>query len=264
MTPLHLIVGAHERPVHPAVRRVTVADLRDALVRGYADFVAMPSHAVFLLLIYPLAAIFVGGLTLGYNILPLAYPLMAGVALIGPLAAIGLYEMSRRREAGLDADISHTFDVLEAPSFPAIALLGLLLTGLFLAWVAAAQAIYESFFGPKPPASLLRFVSGVLTTPNGWKLIVIGNAVGFVFALAAFVLSVVSFPLLVDRDVGVLTAVATSVRTVLGNPLTMAIWGLIVAGLLLLGTLPFLAGLAVVIPVLGHASWHLYRKAVQP
>lgn len=263
MTHLHIIAGADARPVHPAIRRIGIADLGDALARGYDDFSAMPSHALFLLLIYPLAAIFVGGLTLGYNILPLAYPLMAGVALIGPLAAIGLYEMSRRREAGLEADPSHAFDVLHSPSFPAIALLGLLLMAIFLIWVATAQGIYESLFGPLPPVSIKQFLHDVLTTPNGWKLIVIGNAAGFFFALTAFVLSVVSFPLLVDRDVGAAAAVMTSIRTVLANPATTAVWGLIVAGLLLLGSLPFLVGLAVVIPVLGHASWHLYRKAVQ-
>ncbi len=172
--------------------------------------------------------------------------------------------MSRRREAGLEADISHTFDVLRSPSLPAIALLGLMLLGIFLVWIGTAQALYQSLFGYLPPESLIAFVQNILTTPEGWKLIVFGNALGFVFALLAFVLSAISFPLLLDRDVGILCAISTSLRAFAKNPVTMAAWGLIVAGLLLLGSLPLFFGLAVVIPVLGHATWHLYRKVVVP
>jgi uncharacterized membrane protein len=264
MAHLHVVTGADEHLAHPTVRHITFSDLLDALKRGYADFSAMPSHALFLCLIYPVVAIFVAGLTMGFNTLPLAYPLMAGFALVGPIAAIGLYEMSRRREAGLEADISHTFDVLRSPSLPAIALLGLILLGIFLVWIGTAQALYQSLFGYLPPESLVTFVQNIFTTPEGWKLIVFGNALGFGFALLAFVLSAISFPLLLDRDVGILSAVSTSIRAFAKNPVTMAAWGLIIAGLLLLGSLPFFFGLAVVIPVLGHATWHLYRKVVVP
>jgi uncharacterized membrane protein len=264
MAHLHIIAGADGQLAHPAIRTITLADLWDALVRGYADFSAMPSHALFLCLIYPVVAIFVAGLTMGYNILPLAYPLMGGFALLGPLVALGLYEMSRRREAGLEADLSHAFDVVRSPSFPAIAAIGLLLMALFLTWVGIAHSIYQSLFGYLPPESLPQFLRTVLTTPEGWKLIMIGNAVGFAFALISFVLSVISFPLLLDRDVGVWAAIRTSVKAVIANPVSMMVWGLIVATLLLLGSLPLFVGLAVVIPVLGHATWHLYRKVLVP
>jgi uncharacterized membrane protein len=264
MAHLHVIAGAEARPAHPTIRKITISDLLDALVRGWADFSAMPCHVLFLCLIYPVVAFFVAGLTMGYNILPLAYPIMAGFAVIGPIAAIGLYEMSRRREAGLEADPSHAFDVLRSPSLPAIGALGLLLLVIFLTWIGIARQIYQSLFGYLAPESLPQFVSTVLTTPEGWKLIMIGNAVGFVFAVVSFVLSVVSFPLLLDRDVGAAAAIMTSLRAIAANPVTMAVWGLIVAGLLLLGSLPFFFGLAVVIPVLGHATWHLYRKVVVP
>lgn len=262
MAHLHVIAGADARVAHPTIHKITVSDLLDALARGWADFSAMPSHALFLCLIYPVVAVFIAGLTMGYNILPLAWPIVAGFALIGPLAAIGLYEMSRRREAGLEADPSHAFDVLYSPSLPAIAALGLLLLAIFLTWIGIAQQLYISLFGYLPPASLPQFVSNVLTTPEGWQLILIGNAVGFVFALLSFALSAVSFPLLLDRDVGLAAAITTSFRAIAKNPVTMIAWGLIVAGLLLLGSLPFFIGLAVVIPVLGHATWHLYRKLV--
>ncbi len=263
MAHLHIIAGADARMAHPTIRTISISDLFDALARGYADFSAMPSHALFLCLIYPVVAIVAAGVTMDYNILPLAWPLMGGFALLGPLAAIGLYEMSRRREAGLEADPSHAFDVLRSPSLPAIAMLGALLLAIFLTWVGTAQTIYQSLFGYLPPESFPRFFRNVVNTPEGWQLIMIGNAAGFLFAVVAFVLSVISFPMLLDRDVGVLAAITTSVRAVLANPITMGVWGLIVAGLLLLGSLPAFIGLAVVIPVLGHATWHLYRKIVQ-
>ena len=133
---------------------------------------------------------------------------------------------------------------------------------LFLAWIYVAREIYQSLFGVLPPESVATFTREVFTTEAGWKLIVYGNLAGFAFALVAFCISVISFPMLLDRDVGAAQALATSARAVAANPVTMATWGLIVAALLLLGSIPAFIGLAVVMPVLGHATWHLYRKLV--
>ena len=248
----------------PEVRSIGPKDLKDALAKGLEDFWAMPTHVVFLGLIYPIAGIAIGRATLGYDIIPLLYPLAAGFALIGPFAAIGLYELSRRREMGLDTSWKHAFDVRHSPSFRAIVIVGLLLLAIFGVWLAVAHAIYVANFGYREPASLLAFAQNVLTTPEGHNLILLGNAVGFLFAVLAFSLSVVSFPLLLDRNVGAAVAIITSVRTILKNPATMALWGLIVAFGLVIGFLPFFLGLAVVMPVLGHATWHLYRKVVAP
>jgi uncharacterized membrane protein len=262
MAQLHVIGGAGESLDLPAIRSIGFSDLTDALAKGWDDFSAMPSHAIFLCLIYPLVGLFLIGLAFGYSVLPLLFPLAAGFALIGPVAAVGLYELSRRREAGLDSHWTHAFDVLRSPSLPAIGALGLLLMGIFLAWLGSAQALYQSLFGYLPPASYSRFIEDIFTTPAGWKLIVWGNLIGFCFAVWALVISVVSFPMLVDRDAGAAAAITTSVRAVMANPVTMAIWGLIVAALLVIGSLPAFIGLAVVMPVLGHATWHLYRKVV--
>ena len=245
------------------VRTIAIVDLRDALARGIDDFAAMPTHAIFLCLIYPIAGLFLARLTLGYDVLPMLYPLAAGFALLGPFAAIGLYELSRRREQGLDLSWEHAFEVFRSPSSGAIAALGVLLTIIFIVWIAVAQSIYVATFGYAPAASIPAFLRQVFTTPAGWTLIVLGNAVGFLFALLVLTISVISFPLLLDRDVGAAAAILTSVRVVAANPVTMAIWGLIVAGALVIGSLPFFFGLAIVVPILGHATWHLYRKVVE-
>jgi uncharacterized membrane protein len=263
MAQIHVIGGTGERLEVPAIRKIGFSDLADALAKGWDDFSAMPSHAIFLCLIYPLVGIFLIGLAFGYSVLPLLFPLAAGFALIGPVAAVGLYELSRRREAGLDSNWTHAFDVLRSSSLPAIIALGLLLMGIFLAWLGSAQALYQSLFGYLPPQSYAQFIQDIFTTRAGWQLIIWGNLIGFGFAVWALVISVVSFPLLVDRDVGAAAAITTSVRAVAANPVTMAAWGLIVAALLLIGSLPAFMGLAVVMPVLGHATWHLYRKVVQ-
>ncbi len=232
MAHVHTLMGSEAIRARPTVRSIGVADLKDALARGLADFSAMPTHAVFLCLIYPIVGLVLARLLLGYDILPLLFPLAAGFALLGPFAAIGFYELSRRREQGLDVSWQDAFDVLRSPSRGAIAALAFLLLVIFAIWIAVAQAIYVANFGYEPAASIPDFLRQVLTTPAGWTLIIVGNGVGFLFAVAVLTISVVSFPLLVDRDVGAVEAVLTSVRAVAANPITMAIWGLIVAGLL--------------------------------
>lgn len=264
MAPSHILLGASANPARPVVRHITPTDLLRALARGLDDFSAMPSHAVFLCLVYPLLGLWLISWASGYSMLPLAFPLAAGFALVGPLAAIGLYELSRRREAGLDTSSRHALEVLRSPSLGAIVVMGVLLMAIFLIWLAVAEAIYVSNFGYAAPASICHFVEDVLTTTPGWRLIVVGTGVGFLFAALVLTISAVSFPLLLDRDVGAAVALLTSIRVVLANPLTMALWGLIVAALLLIGSLPLFLGLTVVMPVLGHATWHLYRMAVEP
>ena len=260
----HVLMGAESNRARPIVRTIGLRDLKDALAKGIADFSAMPTHAVFLCVIYPIVGIVLARLTLGYAVLPLLFPLAAGFTLIGPFAAIGLYELSRRREQGLDVSWQDAFDVLRSPSRGAIAALGLLLLTIFVIWIAVAQAIYVAYFGYESAASMPHFLDQVFSTPAGRMLMIVGNLVGFLFALGVLTISVISFPLLLDRDVGAVEAVLTSVRVVARNPLMMAIWGLIVAGLLLVGSLPLFFGLAVVVPVLGHSTWHLYRKVVEP
>jgi len=246
----------------PEICPIRIADLGDVLAKGLDDFAAYRTDVVFLCIVYPVVGLVLGRLAFGYGMLPLLFPLASGFALIGPFAAVGLYEMSRRREQGGNVAWPDAFGVIRSRSFGAIIVLGLLLVAIFLFWLVAAEAIYEATLGPEPPASLGSFARDVFATGAGWTMIIVGVGVGFLFALLVLVISVVSFPLLLDRDVGLSTAVSTSVRAVIVNPVPIAAWGLIVAGGLVVGSIPLLLGLIIVMPVLGHATWHLYRKVV--
>src|SRR6202047_3551132 len=264
MPNLHVLTGAGESPAYPIVRKIRFADLKDALAKGIDDFWAVPTHVMFLAIIYPLVGLFLARMTFGLGVMPLLFPLAAGYALIGPFAAIGLYEMSRQREKGVDVSWKHAFGVLQCPSRDGIAALGRVLMIVFLIWLITAQWLFQSLFGYGSPESIGQFLSDILTTSEGWILIIAGNGIGFLFAVLVLTISVVSFPLPLDRDVGRRGAMHTAVRAVLRNPLMMAAWGLFVAVTLVIGSLPFFVGLAVVMPVLAHSSWHLYRKVVEP
>jgi uncharacterized membrane protein len=259
-------IGRAGHPIEaaPAVRHITLADLRDAVARGFEDFAAFRSDVVFLCVVYPLVGLVLARLVFGYELLPLLFPLASGFALIGPVAAVGLYEMSRRREAGAEITWADAFGVFHVPAFGAILLFGLLLMAIFVAWLYAAIAIYDLTLGPDQPVSVSAFIHDLLMTDAGWALIGIGIGVGFLFAVIVLAISVVSVPLLLDRDVGLGVAIGTSLRAVAANPGPMAAWGLIVAVGLVLGSIPFFIGLIVVMPVLGHATWHLYRRVVVP
>ena len=245
------------------VRSIGAVDLRNALARGLADFKEMPTHLVFLMVIYPLVTLVFARMTAEYDVLPFVFPLLAGYTLIGPLVATGMYELSRRRELGLDISRRHAVSVLRSPRIMAIALLGLIVMGIYFVWLWAAWEIYDHIFAGVIPESVADFANLIINTPAGWTLMLVGSSAGFLFATAVFALSVVSFPMMLDRDVSVAAAITTSIRVCLVNPLAMASWGIIVAVTLLLGTLPFFVGLAFVLPMLGHATWHLYRKTVE-
>lgn len=252
-----------DRPAAPdvPVRAVSAADLNWALREGYGDFLERRGDLIFVGLIYPLIGFAAAAVSLGGALIPLFFPIVAGIGLLGPVAAIGFYELARRREAGIAAGWSHFFDVVRRPAFDAILGVTAILLLIFFAWLAAAWILYAAFIGA-PPVSVGDFLARLFTTPEGWGLIVVGNLVGLGFAAIVLALSVVSLPMLVDCDVDARTALATSIRAVSANKGAMARWGLTVAALLVLGSIPVFVGLAFVLPWLGYSTWHLYTRMV--
>ncbi len=248
------------------IRAIGVEDLRLALRRGVEDFLATPTQLLFLGLLYPLLGFVFARAAYGADLLPLIYPLVAGVGLMGPVVAAGVYELSRRRERGEPVTRANAFDVVRNPNIRSILSLGALLLAIFVAWLWTAEAVYLATLGQRPEVAdglgILEFFALLFGTAEGWTMIVVGNLLGLVFSAAVLTLTVVSFPLLVDRKIGSATAMGVSVRAVAANPGTMALWGVTVMALLVLGSIPLFIGLAVVVPVLGHATWHLYRAVV--
>ncbi len=245
------------------VRKIELQDLRIALAQGWQDFLSKRGDLPFVGVIYPVGVLI--GMLYAYQIsvVPLVFPLLSGSILFGPAVASGFYELARRREQGLDSRWRHFWDVFRSPSVPSIAGLTGLLALVFMLWIAAAWMLYLATLGPMNPQSVSAFVEAVFTTRAGWTMIVIGNLAGLGFALLALAISVVSFPMLIDRPVGWQAAMRTSFALFRTNPVTVMVWGLIVVGLLILGSIPLFVGLAVVLPVLGYATWHLYTRAVE-
>lgn len=246
------------------IRKIGVKDLWQSLKQGYDDFNARPSVGIFLILVYPLFALLLTLFLVGQDLHYLAFPMLAGFTLLGPVISVGLCEMSRRRERGLDVSWRSAFDFVHSSSFAPIGALSIVMMLLYVAWLYMAQFIYVGLFGADPPASISDFVTQITSTRRGAALIVYGVGVGFIFAFTALAISVISFPLLLDKPATSITAVSTSIRAVTSNFVVMMVWGVLVVTLLAVGASLFLVGLAAVLPILGHATWHLYRKVVEP
>lgn len=248
---------------HPRVRDITPADLHWALRAGLNDFLAFRGDILFAAFIYPTVAILAAAFALDVSLTPIVFPIVATFSLMGPVFAIGFYELARRRQEGTEAQWSHFLDPLRGASAMQIVALAAGLAMLSVVWLVTARAIYEATLGTLHPATVGAFVSGLFGTMEGWRLIVIGNLAGFGFAVVTLAVAVVSFPMMVDRPVHAFDAVETSLRAMGRNPLVILRWGFYVAGILVLASIPLFLGLAVAFPVLGYASWHLYTRIVE-
>lgn len=256
-------IGSHEA-ARPEVNRIGTEDIRAAIRKGSEDFSALRSDVIVAVALYPAIGLALAVWTFNGGSLHLLFPFAAGFALIGPVAAVGLYEMSRRREQGLETNWGAALATLTGRVLGPVSALGLLLMVIFFLWLYAAHTIWALTLGPEAYDSLVAFLRDTLTTRAGWTMILVGIGVGFLFAAAVLCISLVAFPMLLDRPVGVPMAVVTSFAVACRNPQATATWGLIVAASLVLGMIPLFLGLVVVLPVLGHATWHLYRRAVGP
>ncbi len=264
MSAIHVYFGPDALEAPPVVRKIGMSDAFGALKEGLDDFLAAPTHLAFLAVFYIAAGMALTAWSSFGGALHLVFPLAAGFALVGPFVAIGLYELSRRREEGRQGKITDAFIVANSPALPSIAALGLALLAIFAAWIGSAEALYMRLYGAKAPPSAYGFLVDLLTSERGHWLIGLGGAIGFVYAALVLAATNVAFPLMLERDVGLVPAVATSLRVSMKNPLAVATWGAIVAALLIAGALPLFIGLAIAMPVLGHGTWRFYRRAVEP
>jgi len=252
----------HAGQVVPQVRRITMADIGDALRKGVNDLGAFRDDVVFIGVIYPIAGLVLAAVAFNADLMPMLFPLASGFAIMGPVAATGLYEMSRRREQGQHVTWLDAFKAFSSPAIGSIVGMGVILLALFGLWLGAAYQIGLATLGPNAAPTLRAFTHDVFWSQASPMLIAGGLGVGFLFAALSFAIGVVTVPLLLDRDVGLWIAIQTSIKAVMANLGVMIVWGLTIAGALALGSLPALVGLVFVVPVLGHASWHFYRKVV--
>ncbi|PWB59608.1 MAG: hypothetical protein C3F17_16375 [Bradyrhizobiaceae bacterium] len=247
----------------PVVRRISAGDVVEALAAGLRDFQAVPWPGLATGAAFAAGGIAIVAMVAALGMSYLAYPLAAGFALVGPFAAAGLYEVSRRREAG--EAISLRGIVAAVRSRGEIGWMAFVTLFVLILWMYQVRLLMALFLGVNRSfSSLEQFVAVVLTTSEGLIFLAIGNLVGAALSLVLFSLTVVSFPLLLDREVDVVTAMITSVRAVATSPGPMIGWAAVIVMLLILSALPAFLGLLVTLPVLGHATWHLYRRLVAP
>jgi uncharacterized membrane protein len=244
------------------VRTISDEDLRLSLRQGWEDFLDLRGDLFFAGLIYTLIGVAAVVMTTSRPLIPFFFPVVAGVALMGPVAAVGFYELARRREKGKEVHWFNFIDVRKRPSLDDMGIVAGLLLVIFFAWLLAAGALYALLFGWATPTSVGGFLSDVFLTPRGWALIIGGAIVGAAFGWFVLALSVVSLPMLVDCDLSAADAVSASWRASHANKREMIRWGLIVAGLLVLGSIPAFVGLAFVLPWLGYSTWHLYTRQI--
>ena len=249
--------------VDPVVRRITAADIVESLVAGVRDFQALPLYGLTFGAFYAAGGILILLSLTAFGMAYLAYPLTAGFALIGPFVAIGLYEVSRRREAGEPISFGAIWSTIRSRS--EIGWMAFVTLFMFVVWMYQVWLLISLLLGPNVSfASLSEFLTVVLTTNAGRLFLAIGNLDGAALSLILFSLTVVSFPLLLDREVDFVTAMVTSVRAVVTSPLPMIGWAAVIVVLMIVSALPSFLGLIVTVPVLGHATWHLYRRIVAP
>ncbi|HRJ69104.1 MAG TPA: DUF2189 domain-containing protein [Beijerinckiaceae bacterium] len=259
-------VPAEEPPRRPdpAIRSISFKDIGEALAAGLRDLQAAPVYGLTFGALYCLGGILIVLFVTALGMPYFAYPLAAGFALLGPMVAIGLYEVSRLREMGAVLSWGAVLRAMKAQARQEIGWMSFVVLFVMIIWLYQVRLLLALFLGFEPISTLRDFLTVVLTTPQGWMFLAIGHVIGAVLSLVLFSLTVVSFPILLDRPVDFITAMITSVRSVVTNPQPMVAWAIMIVALLICATLPMFLGLIVVLPILGHATWHLYRRLVAP
>jgi len=262
MSQYRLVTIECSSEIEIGVNKISTTDIWQSLYLGWKDFLQQPSHYFFVITLYPFMGFVLYFWAAGENTIQLLFPMVTGFALLGPFVALFLYEVSRRLEKGLNASWPEVFSVIKSPAIPSILILGLMLAGLFCAWMYTANILYTLFYGNEYPVSIFGFLLEVVSTPRGWMLIVVGNAFGFCFALLALCTTVVAFPLVLEHEVSALCGMRASAQAFKVNPIPLIWWGGMICCGLFLGSIVVLVGLILILPVFGHATWHIYRKVL--
>jgi uncharacterized membrane protein len=247
----------------PEVRSVDVSDLTDILGLAVNDMRRAPAHSMAFGIVYALGGFGLSLLLMQREMPYLIYPLAMGFALIAPFVGAGLYDISRRLEAGEQPTWDTVFNSMCLACRRDLRWMAFVTAFAFIIWMDIAAMITFAFMGFQS-TTMTEFVREVFTTPNGLLFLGVGNVAGAIIAAAVFAISVIAFPLLYDRDVDFVTAMVTSVRLVLRNKMTMLAWALTIAWMMVVSALSGFLALVFILPLLGHATWHLYRKAVAP
>jgi len=246
----------------PDVYKVSIDDLIEVTAAGVNDFRAAPKYGLFFGGMYAVVGWLLVGMLWFFELYYLVYPIAMGFALIAPFASVGFYSVSDFLEKGKPLSWHSVFSAVKQSTGRDLRWMALITGFTFFMWIDYAMLIFLSFMGFEalgPQALDL-----VFTTSQGWLFLIFGNLAGATLAILVFSISVVTYPMLYDRDVDFVTAMVTSVRLVIANPISMLAWCAFITVLTGLSLLSFFAGLFVMLPVLGHASWHLYRRAVGP
>lgn len=254
-------------PAHrpdPKVRKIRTADIITALGKGLRDFRRAPQFGLFFGGIYALGGILVLLTASALHMSYLSYPLAAGFALVGPFIACGLYEVSRRLEQDAPLTWGGVLGVIWAQRSREIGWMAFAVLFVLIMWMYQVRLLLALFLGFQSFTSFPEFIDTVISTPEGLMFLLTGHIVGAILSLLLFSLTVISFPLLLDRDRDFITAMITSVRTVATSPLPMIGWGIAVTLTLIVSMVPSFMGLVVTLPILGHTTWHIYRIAVEP
>jgi uncharacterized membrane protein len=247
---------------HP-INTITVSEVLFSLRDGLRDFQKAPVYGLFFGLAYAAFGWLLIYLMIGLDFGSYVYPMVTGFALVAPFAAAGLYEVSRRMEAGEPLSWGAIFGCIFGKGGKAVGVMAIVTTFSYIIWLDIAAALYVMFFSMKPPR-FEALLDAILTTPRGFVFFVVGNSIGAVLAVVVFSIMVVSLPMVFDREVDFVTAMITSVKSVLTNPKPMLLWCAIIGVFTALSFASVFAGLLVTLPILGHATWHLYRRVVAP
>ena len=248
----------------PVVRPVGFDDIRSALVAGLSDFARAPLFGLFFGGLYAAGGIFIVFAATRLHMPWMIYPLAIGFPLIGPFVAVGLYDVSRKLEAGRPLVWREVLTVVLAQRKRELSWMAFVMLFVLWIWMYQIRLLLALFLGFKSFLSFDAFVHILVATPEGLAFLAVGHVVGAFLALALYSITVVSVPLLLERNIDFVTAMITSVSAVFTSPVPMLAWGVVVTLLLIAACIPFFLGLLIVLPVLGHATWHLYRRIVAP